>query len=162
MLLFVLLFCLVAQLGLIRYYDVYSPHFKPAVFTIICVIVFGAICCSPYRVLFRSARISLLTAIQNIVFTPFSGNVGFKEYMLAEVCVSMTWTLTLSGPAYCYFVEKSQPWRNNTGEKMEKNCTVGYNFSIVMGFIPLYIRFVQCLRKYYDSRNPTHLYNAVK
>ena len=82
--------------------------------------------------------------------------------MLVEVCVSMTGTLTLLGPAYCYFVEKSQPWRNNTGEKMEKNCTVGYNFSIVMGFIPLYIRFVQCLRKYYYYKQPIHLYNAAK
>ncbi len=110
-----LLFCLVAQLGLIKYYDVSITHNKPAVFTIICVLTFGAICCSPYNVMFQPARISLLKVIHNIICTPFSGHVLFRDYILAAVLTSMTWTLTLLGPTYCYFTEKSLAWKNNAG-----------------------------------------------
>ncbi len=139
LLLFVLLFCLVAQFGLIKYYDGSNPHLKPAVFTIICILAFGAICCSPYKVKFQPARISLHRTIHNIIIAPF-GLVQFRHFFLTAILTSMTSTLTLLGFSYCYFTEKSQAWKNNTAVKMDV-CPVGSNFIIVMGFIPFWLRF---------------------
>jgi xenotropic and polytropic retrovirus receptor 1 len=62
---------------------------------------------------------------------------------------------------FCFYAGKSQAWK--TAGKVELDECKGVSYvSAVIGFVPYWFRFAQCLVKYRDKPLNAHLFNAGK
>jgi len=92
----------------------------------------------------------------NIFKTPF-GLVKFRHFFLTDIITSMTGTLQNVTVIYCYYGGMRQTWRS--GEEVGKGdeCKADIKtLAIIIGFMPYWFRFGQCLNKYWNQRQDPH------
>ena len=137
---------------------VYSSDFP--FFTLLLLISFLLICLLPLHVGYLQARIQVAKTLFNILISPF-GKVRFRHFFLADVLTSMVSSLQNTAVIMCYF--KTGDFETSTKvSDLLGACPVLYDYKILMGFIPYWFRFAQCLNKWYNTGLKVHLINAGK
>merc|ERR1712166_1561642 len=107
---------------------------------------------SPFNTDNSRGRAELAHTLRNIFLTPF-GLVKFRHFFLTDIITSMTGTLQNATVIYCYYGGMRQTWRS--GEEVGKGdeCKADIKtLAIIIGFMPYWFRFGQCLNKYCNQR----------
>ncbi|KAH0998641.1 hypothetical protein HUJ05_006797, partial [Dendroctonus ponderosae] len=123
------------------------------------VIIMAVFLFNPLKVFRHEARFWLLRVCGRMFAAPFF-HVGFADFWLADQLNSLVNGLLDVHFLICfYFTNGNFLEAGDTTSCMEKNFLI----RPLVNCIPAWIRFAQCLRRYYDSREPfPHLVNAGK
>lgn len=110
---------------------------------------------------YRRARYQLLITLKEIFLSPF-GRVRFRDFFFADVITSMAEPLKDIGNSI-FFISHISDEKNSDQKRMDyANNKALQIFYYVMAFLPFWLRFWQCINKYYYTRNVAHLKNAGK
>eukprot|EP00696_Hemimastix_kukwesjijk_P008245 gnl/Hemi2/20436_TR6785_c0_g3_i1.p1 gnl/Hemi2/20436_TR6785_c0_g3~~gnl/Hemi2/20436_TR6785_c0_g3_i1.p1 ORF type:complete len:591 (+),score=178.57 gnl/Hemi2/20436_TR6785_c0_g3_i1:510-2282(+) len=147
---FVFLFILVTR------FDVDLFNIDPEYSTLAMVIFLFAVICNPFDRYF-SARFLIVRSIGRILCSPFT-TVKFLDFYIADVSTSMVRALFDIEYTVCYYV---------TGDWLTAEpttCTGVNTYSMpILSIIPLFYRLLQCLRRYWDTKDAfPHLFNGFK
>ncbi|KAG5896367.1 hypothetical protein JTB14_005845 [Gonioctena quinquepunctata] len=131
------------------------PYINPAVLALV-MLVFLV---NPFRVFRHDARFWFLRICGRMFGAPFF-YVGFADFWLADQLNSLVNALLDFQFLACfYFSNGSWSQAGDTSECMEMNFVI----RPLVNCIPAWIRFAQCLRRYYDTKEAfPHLVNAGK
>jgi xenotropic and polytropic retrovirus receptor 1 len=153
MLFYIWLVCLFLQYLEVKYNYLDT---KASIFTLIMILIFFCILLCPYQVFYKRARMELLVTMMNIFGSPFTC-VRFKDFFLADIFTSLVKPFQDIVIGACFFSNKH--WLENT----EASCSwLGLGL-IIMMVVPFYWRLMQCLKKYYETKDKfPHLVNAGK
>ncbi|XP_023340360.1 xenotropic and polytropic retrovirus receptor 1 [Eurytemora carolleeae] len=116
---------------------------------------------NPTRTFQHDARFWSLKVIFRIIMAPFF-YVGFADFWLADQANSLGQALKDFQFLVCFYVRRFSEW---DWEKIELDeCgSSGWWLVGVVGALPAWFRFAQCLRRYRDTREAfPHLLNAGK
>ena len=153
LILYVWLLCFFLQIITYKY-DFVATH--SGIFTFVMFITLTFIFISPFRFLYRGARVEVIRTMWNIICSPIT-EVRFKDFFLADIFCSMVKPFQDMTICACFF--SSDAWVDHT----DANCPWLGSAIIVASILPFYWRFMQCLRKYYETRDKfPHLVNAGK
>ncbi|XP_064420202.1 solute carrier family 53 member 1-like [Latimeria chalumnae] len=118
---------------------------------------------NPVKTFYYKSRVWLLKLLYRVLTAPFH-KVGFADFWLADQLNSLSPVfLDLWAILWLYTFEAN--WWNHSGLNEPPTEKLGYNYGVTcfIQCIPPWIRFVQCLRRYWDSGNTfPHLLNAGK
>jgi hypothetical protein len=120
----------------------------------------------PLNVLHRSARYGLFATLFQVLITPF-GSLRFKDFFLADVLCSFVRPAIDLGYTGCWLgtgVWLSDGNNDSTITKYAicQQVTIKY-FNPIISYLPYWIRFLQCLRKYKETKRVfPHILNAMK
>eukprot|EP01113_Clastostelium_recurvatum_P036050 TRINITY_DN5091_c0_g1_i2.p1 TRINITY_DN5091_c0_g1~~TRINITY_DN5091_c0_g1_i2.p1 ORF type:complete len:778 (+),score=160.04 TRINITY_DN5091_c0_g1_i2:66-2399(+) len=129
-----------------------APEYFPLILIFFCL----ALLIFPARVFHRKARLTLLFTTFNVIIAPF-GSVKFRHTYLGDVLTSMVKFLFDLEYSTCYIV--TGDWHDFVSARCQQATTVALP---VMSGLPLLWRFMQCLRRFYDTRQHIHLGNSMK
>nr|XP_023014891.1 xenotropic and polytropic retrovirus receptor 1 [Leptinotarsa decemlineata] len=131
------------------------PYVSPAVLVLVMLIFLV----NPLKVFRHDARFWFLRICGRMFGAPFF-HVGFADFWLADQLNSLVNALLDFQFLTCfYFTNGSWDVAGNTSECMESNFII----RPLVNCIPAWIRFAQCLRRYYDTKEAfPHLVNAGK
>ena len=156
--------CFAGQLMMIDLdYQTYEVPKKYLFFLICSLLVY---CCQPFfKCGYRTARFQIGKTIWEITKSPF-GRVKFRDFFFADIITSIGTTLHDVG--YTFYFMTSRTIIHN-GQKQEKSDFSKYLkyealpiYYIIVGFIPFWFRFWQCINKYHYTKLRAHLINAGK
>jgi len=134
--------------------DIFSFEFP--VFSLILFIGIFFILIMPFRVFYRSIRYSILQAAWEIVIAPF-GKLRFRHFFLADIFCSLVKPFQDVYNSICYY--SSEDWHLHSLE----SCPDSAKILFALSFLPYWFRFMQCWRKYYDTKSKfPHVANAMK
>jgi len=110
----------------------------------------------PLRFFHRRSRSWLLWNLLEAVLSPFT-DVFFAHFFVSDVLTSIPNFLNDLLYSACYYF--SGDWLSNESAR----CTdiAGQWAALTVG-LPLWIRFWQCLRRYYTTKHRENLFNALK
>uniref|UniRef100_A0A8D8XEH9 Xenotropic and polytropic retrovirus receptor 1 n=1 Tax=Cacopsylla melanoneura TaxID=428564 RepID=A0A8D8XEH9_9HEMI len=130
------------------------PYSQPAAL----LLIMFAFLLNPSRTLKYDARFWLLRVTGRMVAAPFF-HVGFADFWLADQLNSLTVALLDFYYLICFYSNN-----DSLAEPMNQEFTPFQSMlSPVMSCVPAWIRFMQCLRRYRDSKEAfPHLANAGK
>lgn len=120
------------------------------------ILLYLAVLLMPIPVFYASSRKWFLKALFHI-FTPGIRKVTFKDFFIADLLISLTFFWTSLYLTACFYA--------NGKDKSAELCSPSTSwFTPLLISVPLLIRFIQCLRKYYDSNwiRKKNLWNAGK
>eukprot|EP00826_Nyctotherus_ovalis_P020850 TRINITY_DN1661_c0_g1_i4.p1 TRINITY_DN1661_c0_g1~~TRINITY_DN1661_c0_g1_i4.p1 ORF type:complete len:407 (+),score=83.12 TRINITY_DN1661_c0_g1_i4:871-2091(+) len=153
LILYIWLFCFFLQILAFKY-NFISTH--SSVFTYSLFIILTVIYISPFRFTYRGARVEMLRTMWHIMISPLS-EVRFKDFFLADIFCSLVKPFQDLTTTLCLFT--SSAWIRNTSPQ----CSWLKSGLIITSLLPFHWRFMQCLRKYYDTGDKfPHLVNAGK
>ncbi|XP_014671262.1 PREDICTED: xenotropic and polytropic retrovirus receptor 1 homolog, partial [Priapulus caudatus] len=121
---------------------------------------------NPFKCFYHSARFWLLKVIWRIVTAPFH-HVGFADFWLADQLNSLT-AVIIDMQYFVCFYAFSFDWSSFTASgstefKSDVCMSNIYGLRPLISCLPAWWRFVQCLRRYRDTRLAfPHLANAGK
>uniref|UniRef100_A0A1B6GBR3 SPX domain-containing protein n=1 Tax=Cuerna arida TaxID=1464854 RepID=A0A1B6GBR3_9HEMI len=125
--------------------------------------IFLAFTINPVRTFRHEARFWSLRVMGRMVSAPLF-HVGFADFWLADQLNSLVTVLLDLHFLVCFYFTNGE-WIE-AGAVDIHNCSGGEMFLVsraLVNCIPAWIRFAQCLRRYYDSREAfPHLVNAGK
>eukprot|EP01022_Parablepharisma_sp_SALTPOND_P004520 TRINITY_DN120435_c3_g1_i1.p1 TRINITY_DN120435_c3_g1~~TRINITY_DN120435_c3_g1_i1.p1 ORF type:complete len:700 (+),score=58.28 TRINITY_DN120435_c3_g1_i1:6770-8869(+) len=151
--LYIWLLCFFLQILTFKY-EFIATH--SAVFAFTLFIALTVLYISPFRFVYRGARVEMIRTMWNIIISPIS-EVRFKDFFLADIFCSMVKPFQDMVTTFCFFTSES--WVNNT----DAHCPWLKSGLLIIAILPYYWRFMQCLRKYYDTKDKfPHLVNAGK
>ena len=152
---FILSSCFAGQLMIITLdYQTYDVPKKYLFFLMFFMMIY---CCQPFfRCGYRTARFQLAKTIWEIIKSPF-GRVRFRDFFFADIITSIGTTLCDIG--YVFYFMISRRHKSDFTRDIKASLAIYY---IVMGFIPFWFRFWQCINKYYYTGLQAHLVNAGK
>eukprot|EP00826_Nyctotherus_ovalis_P032317 TRINITY_DN2604_c0_g3_i1.p1 TRINITY_DN2604_c0_g3~~TRINITY_DN2604_c0_g3_i1.p1 ORF type:complete len:472 (-),score=79.64 TRINITY_DN2604_c0_g3_i1:139-1554(-) len=129
---------------------------QSSIFAFSLFIVLNIVLISPFKALYSGARGELISVIWNIFASPLSP-VRFKDFFLADIFTSLVKPFQDMTTGFCFFT--SPAWVYNG----EPKCSWLQTALIITSLLPFLWRFLQCLHKYYDTRDAfPHLVNAGK
>jgi hypothetical protein len=110
---------------------------------------------NPLNMFYKSARFWLLKSLGRII-TPGMTTVEFRDNFLTDGLVSMSYSFTAGATFICAY---KHHWTD-----LDQKCNLSKAWLVpFLTSIPNTLRFIQCLRRVYDTRQPTdHLINAGK
>ncbi|CAE6434665.1 unnamed protein product [Rhizoctonia solani] len=110
---------------------------------------------NPLPIFHRSARYWLLRTF-GMLFLSGTRRVEFADFWLGDQFCSLVYTMSNMYFLICAYADH---W-----ERIEQRCQLEQHWTVplVLSTIPFIIRFVQCIRRYIDSKHRHHLTNAVK
>ncbi|KDN50194.1 hypothetical protein RSAG8_01530, partial [Rhizoctonia solani AG-8 WAC10335] len=110
---------------------------------------------NPLPIFHRSARWWLLRTVGKL-FVSGRTRVEFKDFWMGDQFCSLVYTM---GNLYFLVCAYADKWH-----RIEQRCQLGPHWSIplVLTALPSWIRLVQCIRRYIDSKNRIHLINGGK
>ncbi|XP_065210081.1 solute carrier family 53 member 1 [Planococcus citri] len=114
---------------------------------------------NPFRTFHYDARVWLVKLIGRIIAAPFF-HVGFADFWLADQMNSMSTIFTDLHYTFCFYLTHFK-WLSGEGHVSNHNIDFPISRTIV-SFVPAWVRFAQCLRRYRDSGETLHLINAGK
>ncbi|XP_066155139.1 solute carrier family 53 member 1 [Euwallacea fornicatus] len=123
------------------------------------VLIMVAFLVNPFKVFRHEARFWFLRLCGRMISAPFF-HVGFADFWLADQLNSLVNGLLDIQFLICFYFTNG-----NWLEAGDTSTCMEHNFIIrpIVNAIPAWIRFAQCLRRYYDSREAfPHLVNAGK
>ncbi|XP_039339334.1 xenotropic and polytropic retrovirus receptor 1 isoform X3 [Mauremys reevesii] len=120
---------------------------------------------NPTKTLYYKSRFWLLKLLFRVFTAPFH-KVGFADFWLADQLNSLAVILMDLEYMICFYSFELQ-WDNNTGLLAQADGEICYSYSYgvraVVQCIPAWLRFIQCLRRYRDTKRAfPHLVNAGK
>ncbi len=129
-------------------------------FTLLALLLTIGMCLNPFNCLFRTDIILLWKTFLNILIAPF-GLVQFRHFFLTDILTSLVQSLRDIGFIVCFFTNSF--WLRSEEPSVEK-CAHLENYIVAISFLPCWIRFAQCFKKYYNDpkRDIKTLYNAGK
>uniref|UniRef100_A0A671LU97 Xenotropic and polytropic retrovirus receptor 1 homolog n=1 Tax=Sinocyclocheilus anshuiensis TaxID=1608454 RepID=A0A671LU97_9TELE len=121
---------------------------------------------NPFKTCYYKSRFWLLKLLFRVVTAPFH-RVGFADFWLADQLNSLVVVLMDLEYMICFYSMELN-WSNSEGELWIKEgggiChSYSYGVRAVIQCLPAWFRFVQCLRRYRDTKRAfPHLANAGK
>jgi len=148
---------LIGILGIVMYFtfldlnDILFPQvYYPILFLGIALLVF----LNPFNFGYRSARSWLGESLGRLVFSGFFP-VEFRDFFLGDQFCSLSYSMANLPFFFCLY---SKHWTNNEQCNSSHSRVLGFFFTL-----PGIWRLLQCLRRYYDTRNVfPHLINGGK
>jgi hypothetical protein len=144
-------------LSLMMYIDL-SQSFAPTIPSELCPLILFvlmmAVMTCPFPILYYSSRRWLGLSLGRI-FLSYCFRIEFRDFFLADELNSLAysfWTFSYFICAYDFH------WRD-----LGTQCAVKFFwFTPFLACLPPWWRFLQCIRRYKDSKEKVHLVNAVK
>ncbi|KAK7368378.1 hypothetical protein VNO80_10403 [Phaseolus coccineus] len=116
-----------------------------------------AILLCPINIFYRSSRVFLLVCLFHCICAPLY-KVTLPDFFLADQFTSQVQALRSFEFYICYY-----GWGNF--KKREDTCdssSVFITFSFIVAVIPYWSRFLQCLRRLFEEKDPMQGYNGLK
>ncbi|KAL7324200.1 Xenotropic and polytropic retrovirus receptor 1 [Mucor circinelloides] len=144
-------------LSFMMYVD-FSQSFAPLIPSELCplilfVIIMAALTC-PFPILYYSSRRWLSLSLGRIILSYFFP-IEFRDFFIADELNSLAysfWTFSYFVCAYNFH------WND-----LPTNCPVKiFWYTPFLACLPPWWRFIQCIRRYQDSKEKVHLVNALK
>ncbi|KAG2377829.1 hypothetical protein C9374_008914 [Naegleria lovaniensis] len=111
---------------------------------------------NPFKILNFEFRYWFLKCVLRMLASPFTA-VRFSDFFIADQLTSLGDVLFELQFIACIYPATSQ------SNVMKLFCDSTKSIGIpILNYIPYHCRFMQCLRKYYDTRQKMHLLNALK
>lgn len=123
-------------------------------FVMLILVLVSFVC--PYPILYPNTRYYILKALKRILFAPVY-EVKFIDFFLADQLCSLVRVLDDISYSICFFISGSFVRKDATCESFTKDYARYF-----VAFLPYYWRFVQCFRRYHNSKEKGHLMNAGK
>ncbi|KAJ8916912.1 hypothetical protein NQ315_013382 [Exocentrus adspersus] len=152
-------FGVVWALSLLSYLYSASLSIPPYVNPLGLVLIMVAFMVNPLKVFRHDARFWFLRICGRMFAAPFF-HVGFADFWLADQFNSFVGALLDFEFLACFYVTNGN-WleAGNTAQCMERDFII----RPIVNCIPAWLRFAQCLRRYYDTKEAfPHLVNAGK
>ncbi|XP_060785345.1 xenotropic and polytropic retrovirus receptor 1 homolog isoform X3 [Neoarius graeffei] len=118
---------------------------------------------NPLKTCYYKSRFWLLKLLFRVVTAPFH-RVGFADFWLADQLNSLVVVLMDLEYLICFYSLELN-WLNSSKRVMSNNTCNTYSYGVraVIQCLPAWFRFVQCLRRYRDTKRAfPHLVNAGK
>jgi hypothetical protein len=116
-----------------------SVHSAKSIFGIIAICFMVFVCCFPFNLFYRYARVEVLEVLLQIVIAPF-GKVRFKHFFLANLLILLSYSFKDAGYVFCFYFRGY--WINSEfPEKNDDICPHLENYTLIVVFIPLWFRF---------------------
>uniref|UniRef100_A0A8C7L5X3 Xenotropic and polytropic retrovirus receptor 1 homolog n=1 Tax=Oncorhynchus kisutch TaxID=8019 RepID=A0A8C7L5X3_ONCKI len=117
---------------------------------------------NPFKTLYYKSRFWLLKLLFRVVTAPFH-RVEFADFWLADQLNSLGVVLMDLEYLICFYSFELD-WKQQDGLLQDSVChSYSYGVRAVIQCLPAWFRFVQCLRRYRDSKRAfPHLVNAGK
>lgn len=110
---------------------------------------------NPFDFWHKAARMWMLRTIGRALSAPFRP-VEFRDFWLADQACSLVIVLTDFGFSCCFLLTD---FFSNQDQCANHNDTI---IRPLFAGLPFLVRFLQCCRRYYDSRSPKDMINAGK
>ncbi|CAO3698897.1 unnamed protein product [Rhizopus stolonifer] len=144
-------------LSFIMYID-FSQTFAPSVPSELCPLIFfvlsTAIMTCPFPILYYSSRRWLCNTLGRIVFS-YCFPVEFRDFFIADELNSLAYSFWTISYFFCAYVYHWLDFSDNCPVKL-------FWFTPFLASLPPWWRFLQCLRRYKDSKEKVHLVNGLK
>uniref|UniRef100_A0A8C3ACR6 Xenotropic and polytropic retrovirus receptor 1 n=1 Tax=Cyclopterus lumpus TaxID=8103 RepID=A0A8C3ACR6_CYCLU len=118
---------------------------------------------NPFKTCYYKSRFWLLKLLFRVVTAPFH-HVGFADFWLADQLNSLGVVLMDLEYMICFYSFELD-WKKHDGLISSKDVCNSYSYGVraVIQCLPAWFRFVQCLRRYRDTKRAfPHLVNAGK
>lgn len=110
----------------------------------------------PVNIMFYQERMQIVKDMVQIIIAPF-GIVRFRHFFVADLFCSLTWPLGFLTETMCFLL--TGIFQND----INATCPNLSYLMLIVSLAPFTIRFLQCLRKYHDTKMKfPHLVNATK
>ncbi|XVE52794.1 hypothetical protein DITRI_Ditri02bG0152600 [Diplodiscus trichospermus] len=111
----------------------------------------------PFNILYRSSRLFLLTTLFHCICAPLY-KVKFQDFFLADQFTSEVQAFRSLEYYICHYGWGDFKLRQNTC----KTNDVFNTFYFIIAVIPYWSRLLQCVRRFYDEKDPMQGYNGLK
>ncbi|TNV84614.1 hypothetical protein FGO68_gene2192 [Halteria grandinella] len=148
--------CFLSQIYSIKLVHLLDRYYAFFTFTAIAGILVFFI--NPFHFLHRGARKQLFISLFQGWIAPI-GRVKFRDFFLADLMTSFIGPLRDMGLSLAFFI--SGRWVHSDPVKRDDFKVLQIYF-FAIGIFPLWVRFMQCFRRYYDTRLAVNLKNAFK
>uniref|UniRef100_A0A2P2MDC6 Uncharacterized protein MANES_01G101600 n=1 Tax=Rhizophora mucronata TaxID=61149 RepID=A0A2P2MDC6_RHIMU len=111
----------------------------------------------PFKIIYHSSRLFLIRCAFHCLCVPLY-KVTLPDFFLADQLTSQVQAFRNLEFYVCYYGWGDFKRRSNTCHESE----VYESFYFVVALIPYWIRFLQCLRRLFDEKDPSQGYNAIK
>ncbi|ORX45357.1 EXS-domain-containing protein [Piromyces finnis] len=135
--------------------DYFSGVIEPHLYPVILIFIYICLLFLPFKIFYPQARAWILKIIVRLICAPFY-YVRFADFFLGDQFMSISYIFTVIEILICA--------EYNNYKTMEYKCNSSKSWFIsIVTVVPGWIRFLQCLRRYYNTHhaNP-HLLNAGK
>ncbi|QRW04806.1 xenotropic and polytropic retrovirus receptor 1 [Ceratobasidium sp. AG-Ba] len=132
-----------------------AEHVASTTWPLAWIVFTAAVLANPLRIFHRSARYWLLKTVGKLFISGHT-RVEFQDFWMGDQLCSMVYTM---GNLYFLVCAYTDHWHH-----IQQRCQLGPHWSIpiVLSGLPSFIRLVQCIRRYIDSKNHIHLVNGGK
>ncbi|KAH1189036.1 Phosphate transporter PHO1 3 [Glycine max] len=124
---------------------------------LILLLVVIAILLCPLNIIYRSSRVFFLICLFHCICAPLY-KVTFPDFFLADQFTSQVQALRSFEFYICYYCGGDFKQRENTCNSN----SVFITFSFIVAVIPYWCRFLQCLRRLFEEKDPMQGYNGLK
>ncbi|KAG5076433.1 hypothetical protein JHK82_055128 [Glycine max] len=124
---------------------------------LILLLVVIAILLCPINIFYRSSRVFFLICLFHCICAPLY-KVTLPDFFLADQFTSQVQALRDLEFYICYYGWGDFKHRENTCNKS----SVFITFSFIIAVIPYWSRFLQCLRRLFEEKDPMQGYNGLK
>ncbi|KAG8659546.1 phosphate transporter PHO1 homolog 9 isoform X2 [Manihot esculenta] len=122
------------------------------ILTLVLLIIF-----CPFNIIYRSSRFFLIQCAFHCLLAPLY-KVVLPDFFLADQLTSQVQAFRNLEFYVCYYGFGDFKRRSNRCHESK----VFESFYFVVAIIPYWIRFLQCLRRYFEERDSMQVYNSVK
>eukprot|EP00249_Psilotum_nudum_P004394 c17923_g1_i1 orf=111-2138(-) len=119
---------------------------------------FLALLVLPFKICYRSTRLAFLRCLGHTICSPFY-KVTFSDFFLADQLTSQVTTLRNLGYASCYYI--GGYFRTHDINACTKSLLFN-DFLYIISVLPYWWRLMQCLRRWIDERDKSHIANGGK
>jgi len=99
----------------------------------------------------------MLRTCSRILIAPFA-EILYRDFFIADQLVSLSIVLSDMGFSICFLTHDA--WGPGTNNYCSEN--VNPWLKPLLAALPSYFRLIQCLRRYYDTKDPSNFINAGK
>ncbi|KAG0914400.1 hypothetical protein G6F33_004285 [Rhizopus arrhizus] len=131
-----------------------APTIPSELYPLILFIILAAIMLCPFNVFYLSARRWLGITLGRIILS-YCFPVEFRDFFVADELNSLSYSIWTISYFFCAY---SKHWSN-----LQVSCNMTqFWISPILASLPPWWRLVQCVRRYKDSNEKVHLFNAAK
>ncbi|CAO3628232.1 unnamed protein product [Cunninghamella echinulata] len=143
--------------SIIMYIDVsqcFAPNIPSELCPLILIVILLAILLCPFQLFYLSARQWLGVTMGRIVLSGLV-HVEFRDFFIADELNSLAFSMWMTVYFFCVY---GWGWSD-----LDIHCNVPRMWvTPLIACLPPWWRFIQCIRRYYDSRERHHLVNGLK
>ncbi|KAK6921992.1 EXS, C-terminal [Dillenia turbinata] len=134
------------------FYKTISEMIPLALISVVLLITF-----CPFNIIYRSSRFFLIQCMFHCICAPLY-KVTLPDFFLADNLTSQVQAIRSLEYYICYY-----GWEDSSRIKNKCHSRGVYNaFYFIVAVIPYWARFMQCLRRLFEEKDPIHGYNGLK